>query len=215
MRYQISQLDFDTDFASFIELSHSIYGIKAVTDEAMYRWLFEQNIYNPNGVHLFHVAKDGDKVVASDCLMPVPLIIKGQKFLAAWSIKTMTHPDYQRQGIFRAMTEHNISRAKELGIDLILGFANANSFPGYTKFGWDVLVERRAVVRPLDIKYTLAKRKVFKPFAEIGNKLYKSYDSRRISALNKRVGEFPPNILTTLPESCQDIWLKMQSVFTT
>jgi len=212
VKYPISQLDFDRDFASFVDLSHAIYGEKAVSDEAMYRWLFERNIYNPNG-HLFHVAKDGDRVVASDCLMPIPLVIQGKKCLAAWSIKTMTHPDYQRQGIFRAMTEYNIARAKEAGIDLILGFANANSFPGYAKFGWDILVERRAIVRPLDIKRSLAKRKPLKLFAGIGNALYKTYDSRRIKALAAQAGMFSTEILTSAPDADTDVWPAMQAAF--
>ena len=61
MKYPISQLDFQRDFTSFIELSQAIYGERAVTDQALYQWLFADNIYNPNGNHLFHVARDGDK----------------------------------------------------------------------------------------------------------------------------------------------------------
>lgn len=211
MKYPISQLDFDRDFPSFVELSHAIYGVNAVTDEAMYRWLFEKNIYNPQGSHFFHVAKDGDRVVASDCLMPVPLQINDKRYLAAWSIKTMTHPDYQRQGIFRAMTEHNIARAKELGIDIILGFANANSYPGYKKFGWDVLVERRAVIRPLDIKGSLAKKKVLGTLAGVGNTLYKSMDRYRLASLARKVGQYSTEIFTTAPQASHDIWPRMQA----
>lgn len=210
MKYPISQLDFDRDFASFVDLSRAIYGDKAVTDEAMFRWLFEKNIYNPQGSHFFHVAKDGDRVVASDCLMPVPLQIKGKRYLAAWSIKTMTHPDYQRQGIFRAMTEHNIARARELGIDVILGFANANSYPGYKKFGWDVLVERRAVIRPLDIKGSLAKKKGLGPLAGVGNTLYRSLDRRRLAALASKVGDYQTEIYDTASQ-VSEIWPRMQA----
>lgn len=211
MKYPISQLDFERDFVSFVDLSHAIYKDNAVTDEAMYRWLFEKNIYNPQGAHFFHVAKDGDRVVASDCLMPVPLQIKDKKYLAAWSIKTMTHPEYQRQGIFRAMTEHNIARARELGIDVILGFANANSYPGYKKFGWDVLVERRAVIRPLDIKNSLAKRKVLGSFAGVGNSLYKNMDRRRLASLASKAGSYTAEIYPLAPQSSHGIWPQMQA----
>ena len=127
MKYPISQLDFERDFASFVDLSRAIYGDKAVTDEAMFRWLFERTSTTP-GSHFFHVAKDGDRVVASDCLMPVPIQIEGKHYLAAWSIKTMTHPDYQRQGIFRAMTEHNIARARGIGHRRHPGLCQFNSY---------------------------------------------------------------------------------------
>lgn len=213
MKYPIGQLDFDKDYSSFADLSKAIYGAKAVTDENLYRWLFEHNIYNPPGSHFLHVAKDGSKVVASDCLMPVPLRIKGKRYLAAWSIKTMTHPDYRRQGIFRAMTEYNIQKAKDTGIDIILGFANANSFPGYEKFGWDVLVERRAVIRPLDIRSILAKHKFLTPIAGIGNALYRIYDGRKLAALKEKAGQYASDILNILPKSAKDIWQRVQSGF--
>lgn len=211
MKYPITQLDFDRDFPSFVDLSHAIYGDKAVTDENMYRWLFEKNIYNPHGVHFFHVAKDGNKVIASDCLMPVPLVVKGKDYLAAWSIKTMTHPEYQRQGIFRAMTEHNIAQAREQGIDVILGFANSNSYPGYKKFGWDVLVERRAVIRPLDIKGSLAKKKILGSLAGVGNALYRTLDRRRLAALVSKANNFHTEIYASAPEPSQEVWPQMQA----
>lgn len=213
MKYPITQLDFDRDFAGFVELSRAIYGEKAVADEALYRWLFEKNIYNPKGYYLFHVAKDGDKVVASDCLMPVPLSIKGNKYLAAWSIKTMTHPDYQRQGIFRAMTEFNITRARELGIDIILGFANANSFPGYKKFGWEVLWERRAIIRPLDIRQSLRRKAPLSPFAEVGNKLFRMLDKGRLARLAAQAQKYETEIHSSAPETCDKLWAKMQAGF--
>lgn len=213
MKYPIAQLDFNKDFSSFADLSKAIYGAKAVNDENLYRWLFEQNIYNPPGSHLLHVAKDGSRVIASDCLMPVPLRIKGTRYLAAWSIKTMTHPDYRRQGIFRAMTEYNIQKAKDTGIDIILGFANANSFPGYEKFGWDVLVERGAVIRPLDIRSILAKRKFPAPIASIGNALYRIYDRRKLATIRERAEQYASDIFNKLPQSANDIWPRSQSGF--
>ena len=135
MKYPISQLDFQRDFSGFVALSQSIYGTRAVTNKEMYQWLFAENIYNPRGIHLLHIARDKERVIASDGLIPVPLCIAGKRYLAAWSVKTMTHPDYQRQGIFRAMTEYSLARARELAFSWS-GFRNSNSYPGYAKFGW-------------------------------------------------------------------------------
>lgn len=213
MKYPISPLDFQRDFAGFVALSHAIYGRRAVTDKAMYQWLFAGNIYNPKGVHLFHIARDKDKVIASDGLLPVPLLIAGKRYLAAWSVKTMTHPDYQRQGIFRAMTEYSLGRARELGIHLILGFANSNSYPGYEKFGWDFLLERRAVLRPLDIEASLLKQPLFKPLAGMGNSLYQIWDRRRIAALAKGADAIETAILPAAPPAAEAIWSQMKDSF--
>lgn len=213
VQYPISQLDFQRDFTSFIELSQAIYGKRAVTDQELYQWLFAGNVFNPEGNHLFHVARDGDKVIASDGLLPVPVLIGGKRLLAAWSIKTMTHPDYQRRGIFREMTEYSLTRARELGIQLILGFANSESYPGYEKFGWTFLLERQAALRPLDIQSGLAKRGLFKHLAGLGNSLYQSWDRRRIATLAKEAGAIEAAILPAAPPVVEAIWSRMKTAF--
>ena len=213
MKYPISQLDFQRDFSGFVALSQSIYGTRAVTNKEMYQWLFAENIYNPRGIHLLHIARDKERVIASDGLIPVPLCIAGKRYLAAWSVKTMTHPDYQRQGIFRAMTEYSLARARELGIQLVLGFANSNSYPGYAKFGWHSLLERRAVIRPLDIKAHLAKYLLARPLAAMGNNLFQRIDDRRIAALAKEAGSVETAILSAAPPATQEIWDEMKDSF--
>lgn len=209
MKYPITPLDFARDFDSFVQLSRAIYGDNAVTDQDMYRWLAPGNIYNPGGQHLFHVAKDGDKVVASDCLQPAPLIIKGKRYLAAWSIKTMTHPDYRRQGIFTAMTQFNIAKARETGVDVILGFANANSFPGYKKFGWDVLFERRAVLRPLDIREPLRRKIKLNVAATLLNSGFRAWDSLR----RGRTKIHTISHHNQVPQESQALWPAMEEDF--
>ena len=210
MKYAIAPLDFESDFDSFINLSKLIYGDNAVTDKDMYKWLAEENIFTPGHSHLFHVAKDKDVVVASDFLQPVPLRIKDKSYLAAWSIKTMTHPEYRRQGIFAAMTEHNIHKARETGVDVILGFANASSFPGYKKFGWDVLFERRAVVRPLDISRPLKQKLKLAPLASALNAAFRAWDSLRRKKIKATLDITPE---TEMPQEAGKLWEEMKKEF--
>lgn len=214
MQYSIAPLDFQRDFPGFVQLSQAIYGTRAVTSKAMYQWLFAENIYIPQGIHLLHIARDKDKVIASDGLIPVPLFIAGKRYLAAWSVKTMTHPDYQRRGIFRALTEYSLARARELGIHLILGFANANSYPGYAKFGWDFLLERKAVIRLLDIKANLAKSLLPLPLATQGNNLFQWIDGRRVAAMARKAGSVKTVILSSAPPASEAIWREMKDSFT-
>lgn len=213
MKYPISPLDFSRDFAGFAELSRAIYGEKAVTDWALYRWLFPGNVYAPPKTHFLHIARDGERVVASDGLLPVPLLIAGEKHLAAWSVKTMTHPDYQRQGIFRAITEYSLARGKELGIELVLGFANANSYPGYAKFGWRSLLERKAVLRPLDIQSGLARR-LPPSLAKVGGGLYLAWDRLCQAALARKTGKIQTDILPQAsPRAVTAIWAQAQHAY--
>lgn len=210
MKYSISPLDFKQDFNGYAHLCQAIYGAKAVTDLALYHWLFAENPFNPEQKHLFHIAKDGHNVIASDGLVPIPLTIDGKSHLAAWSIKTMTHPNYQRQGIFRAITEFGLKRARDSGINLILGFANSQSFPGYEKFGWHLLLERRAVLRPLNIERALLKRFAIKPLARIGNSFFQGWDKRRIQSLTANTNLFEIDLLDTAPSCLDDLWREMR-----
>lgn len=206
-------LDFIRDFAGFIQLSRQIYGDKTVSDERLYRWLFLNNPYNPLQKHFLHIAKDGDKVIASDGLVPIPLIVGGKEYLAAWSVKTMTHPAYQRQGLFKRLTEFSIARAKDSGLQLLLGFANNQSFPGYEKFGWNNLLERQAVLRPVDLKAALVKRLRIKILGQVGGNVFRGWDKRRIARLARRYDSLETTILTTAPASLDGIWLRMKTAY--
>lgn len=213
MGYTISPLEFNRDFVSFAELCRAIYRDAGTADIDMYQWLFPGNIFNPQGAHFLHVAREGGRVIASDGLIPVPLRVGEKKCLAAWSVKTMTHPDYQRRGIFRALTEYSLARAKALGIDLILGFANANSYPGYEKFGWKFLFQRQAVLRPLDIEKSLSNRSLLKPLARFGNSLYRSWDRRRLSSLARKAEGVDTVVLPEAPPLISAIWQQMPGSF--
>lgn len=214
MEYQFEPMNFQRDFAGLVELSRAVYGSRAVSDEALYQWLFVENIFNPQRTHLFHVARYKGRVIASDGLLPVPLFIAGKEYLAAWSVKTMTHPDYRRRGLFRNLTEYSLQRGKALGIQVVLGFANASSYPGYEKFGWMPLLERQAVLRPLDIKKSLTRRIFLKPVAAIGNTLYQQWDGKRIAALSKQIDSIQTVILPAAPPSVDDLWARMKGDFT-
>ncbi|WP_428330840.1 GNAT family N-acetyltransferase [Mucilaginibacter sp.] len=57
--------------------------------------------------------------------------------LSAQSADTMTHPDYRNQGLFVELALHTYQLCRECGIELIFGFPNQNSLPGFVnKLGW-------------------------------------------------------------------------------
>jgi hypothetical protein len=67
-----------------------------------------------------------------------PVLLKSQNnfILAAQSGDTVTHPNYQRKGLFKLLHEETMKLCKELDVKLIFGFPNLNSYPGFIKFGW-------------------------------------------------------------------------------
>ena len=68
----------------------------------------------------------------------IPCLVQweGKVILAAQSSDTMTHPNFQRQGLFHTLAMKTYALAKENGIQFIFGFPNQNSYPGFVKLQW-------------------------------------------------------------------------------
>jgi len=107
MEREIVRLDMDRDFEAFEDLLKISFGEATNSKKEMYEWLFENNPYNKSG-NMMYLLKEGDKVIGCDGLLPNELYVNGKTLLTAHSVKSMTHPDYKRQGIFRKMTKISI-----------------------------------------------------------------------------------------------------------
>lgn len=170
----IRNLNLEKDFAKFEELSVISFGEGSNPHQEMYQWLFDNNPYNPHGENLMFAMwdKDRDRMIATDGLVPMELNRRGETFFTAHSVKSMTHPDYKRQGIFRTMTENSLQQGEKQGMDLVIGLANSNSYPAYQKFGWTTLFEREVYILPVNITNKLKGMVKIAPLAKAGNALY-------------------------------------------
>ena len=66
-------------------------------------------------------------------VIPTIVSINKKAVLAAQSCDTMTHPDYQKKGLFVELAKQTFDFAKQSGIHFIFGFPNQNSFPTFIK----------------------------------------------------------------------------------
>lgn len=66
-------------------------------------------------------------------VFPVILEYKQQHVIAAQSGDTMTHPDHRGKGLFITLAKMTYDLAKEMGVEFVFGFPNANSYPGFVK----------------------------------------------------------------------------------
>ena len=176
----IHAIDLTTEFDEFEELSVLSFGEGANPNLSMYRWLFDEDPYDPPCGNLMFVMRDrdaGGKMIASDGLIPFDLQLGGRTVKAAHSVKSMTHPDYKRQGIFRTMTDNSLAQGKANGIQVVLGFANTNSYPAYQKFGWTTLFDREVYVFPADITNKAAGKLKSRALAKIANGVFQGISS--------------------------------------
>jgi hypothetical protein len=63
------------------------------------------------------------------------------------AVDTATHPEYQRMGIFRRLTEEAVEIARSDNVNLIFNTPNEKSRPGYIKMGWQEVGRIGALVR--------------------------------------------------------------------
>lgn len=106
---------------------------------AQHGWKFDTN---PAGPPVLAVAEDDGRLVGQYALWPQRLLLGSEVVEAAQSLDTMTHPDYRGQGMFTVLAKEAMGYAQERGIEVLFGFPNSASYPGFvTKLDWDHVVD--------------------------------------------------------------------------
>ncbi len=155
-----------------------------------FEWKFLQN---PAGRAVGYTAYHEGDVAGFYGVIPEQFMAGGAKVVIYQSMDTMTHPNYQRQGLFtnlaRTTYQHLIERDKEV---FIIGFPGITSHPGFVKkLGWKDIVlidymflNRTAFkVRNLFSKSSNLSFSKVQMFEESFNSYFsdKSYQEKRIS----------------------------------
>lgn len=80
-------------------------------------------------------------------VFPCMVSYNDRSYLCAQSGHTMTHRDHQGKGLFTALAQRTYDLCRELGIHLVFGFPNRNSYPGFVrKLHWEHVNDLRAYV---------------------------------------------------------------------
>ncbi|MFC2175509.1 GNAT family N-acetyltransferase [Bacteroidota bacterium] len=71
-------------------------------------------------------------------VFPCLLSYNGKQYLGAQSGDTMTHSNHRGKGLFTLLAKKTYELCRELGVDLVFGFPNENSYPGFVrKLDWE------------------------------------------------------------------------------
>ena len=101
---------------------------------SFWHWRFRDN---PFGAGIIKLLLDGEKLIGHYAVSALQLLIDGQETPAVFSMTTMVHPDYRRQGIFPYLANQVYIEAARQGYRLVYGFPNKNSVHSFTqKLGW-------------------------------------------------------------------------------
>ncbi len=99
-----------------------------------WKWRF---VENPYGNGIIKLMFDDDKLIGHYAVIPMSVQVAGTSVKAAFSMTTMTHPEYSGRGIFTFLAEEVYNACAKQGLSFVYGFPNSNSYPGFTqKLGW-------------------------------------------------------------------------------
>src|SRR3972149_7211686 len=113
------------------------YQIVALFDEVfgnnpglhLWRWRF---LKNPFGKGIIKLLFDGDRLIGHYSIIPLNIEVQCEPIRVGFSLDTMTHPSYAKRGIFTFLAQETYNECQLLGLRLVYGFPNANSYHGFT-----------------------------------------------------------------------------------
>ncbi|HET6688345.1 MAG TPA: GNAT family N-acetyltransferase [Rubrobacter sp.] len=104
---------------------------------------------NPFGRSIAVLAEADDRIVGLRAFMRWDLLTtQGSTIRCVRAVDTATHPEYQRRGIFRLLTEEALELAVAKDIDLVFNTPNEKSGAGYLSMGWKEVGTIGAMARP-------------------------------------------------------------------
>ena len=114
-----------------VDLFNKVFQIGANRDS----WA-RKHLSNPLHKHCMVMAAfDGEKIVGINGFVAMDYTYNGEVFHAVQSCDTAVDPDYRGKGIFTRMIITAMESFREEGFDLLVGYPNKNSFPGFLKMG--------------------------------------------------------------------------------
>lgn len=93
---------------------------------------YDTSIFGKSNVGLFALDEEGSPA-AYYGVFPIILHYDSEDFIIAQSGDTMTAPAHRKKGLFTRLAQETYSLANEVGVKLIYGFPNKNSYPGFKK----------------------------------------------------------------------------------
>lgn len=136
------------DVSGILEVLAAALGETALLKRTPELWAWKHEI-NPFGPSIVLLAWVGDRIAGVRALMRWDLFTdEGHQVRCVRPVDTATHPDFERRGVFKALTLEAVELARESGIDLIFNTPNPRSGAGYLSMGWREVGAIGVLARP-------------------------------------------------------------------
>lgn len=127
-------------------LLNEVYNINR--DLSHWRWEFKEC---PDGSKIV-LAIDGSRIIGHIASTHRKIKLGDAEDMASLEVEGITHPKYQRQGIFIALGKKILSDLKSEGVSVVYGFPNDNALPGHKKLHCIELLTMHVMIRPVNFK---------------------------------------------------------------
>jgi N-acetylglutamate synthase-like GNAT family acetyltransferase len=171
-----------SDETAILALFRAVFGRERSADH--WRWKFAETPY-PNRQISLAVAKQGGALLGHYAVVPVPLNWMGRRILGAESVDTMVHPDARGLGLFEQLGTDCYARLRELGVGLVYGLPNRNSYPGFLrKLGWKRIGFLDSYTLRLSVREPLRRILRSGALAWLGDRVFRAALAARLAAEN-------------------------------
>lgn len=141
------------------------------------QWKFARG---PSGPGIGMVAVDAGRIVGQYVLLSTALRLGRDVVAGAQSLDTMVHPDYRGQGMFVKLAEACYALAAERGIEMLYGFPNENSYPGFmSRLGWSHVADVPRWVRHIDLSRHPRVPRIVRPLARLAGRVMRAGDPQK------------------------------------
>jgi N-acetylglutamate synthase-like GNAT family acetyltransferase len=136
------------DVDGIIEVLGAALGETALLKRTPEQWAWK-HVINPFGPSIVLLAWFGDRIAGVRAFMRWDLLTKdGHQVRCVRPVDTATHPDFERRGVFKALTLEAVALARESDIHLIFNTPNPRSGAGYLSMGWKAVGAIGVMARP-------------------------------------------------------------------
>ena len=193
----------DSDKEEILDLFRLSYVDSKAIERDPYFWEWQNN-NNPDGRAFVGIAEINDIIVGHYAVIPLIYQTKdGKEIKVGLVTGVMTHPQYQRRGLFVALSRYTLPEAvKKLNITFTIGYPfTATTYhsviPGHQKVGWQLCDKLIFYMLPIKLdkifsykfpSLRLLSKLVGKPSYALFS-IWKKLKSRKLKMLKKTIEE--------------------------
>jgi GNAT superfamily N-acetyltransferase len=136
------------DVPAILDVLGAALGETALLKRTPEQWAWKHE-HNPFGRSTVLIAWIAGRIAGVRAFMRWDLLSPtGHVVRCVRPVDTATHPDFERRGVFKALTMEAVDLARNDGIDLIFNTPNPRSGAGYMTMGWQEVGAIGVLVRP-------------------------------------------------------------------